>query len=231
MIRGVLTSVVALALVVAFAVSGADAQTVAGTVNAKQSGTWNITNISGTITLPTGAATSAKQPALGTAGSASADVITIQGVASMTAVAVSGTVTANQGSNNATPWNENVAQINGVTPLMGAGNTGTGSLRVTIASDQATLPVTQGALTTLETGQQAVTATAAVLATQAAKQVCIKVLTAGTQVVYYGKTGVTTTTGQELSPGDGDCMAVDNVNRIFVIAGSTGSTIAWRALN
>ena len=35
----------------------------------------------------------------------------------------------------------NVAQINGVTPLMGAGNTGTGSPRVTIATDQAVIPV------------------------------------------------------------------------------------------
>lgn len=34
----------------------------------------------------------------------------------------------------------NVAQINGVTPLMGAGNTGTGSPRVTLATDQAALP-------------------------------------------------------------------------------------------
>lgn len=33
----------------------------------------------------------------------------------------------------------NVAQINGVTPLMGTGNTGTGSIRVTIATDQAQL--------------------------------------------------------------------------------------------
>lgn len=62
---------------------------------ATQSGTWNITNISGTVSLPTGAATAAKQPALGTAGSASADVITIQGIASMTAVTVTGTVSVN----------------------------------------------------------------------------------------------------------------------------------------
>jgi hypothetical protein len=58
--------------------------------SAVQSGAWNITNISGTVTLPTGAATAAKQPALGTAGSASADVITVQGVASMTALKVDG---------------------------------------------------------------------------------------------------------------------------------------------
>lgn len=60
------------------------------------------------LPLPTGAATAAKQPALGTAGSASADVITVQGIASMTALKVdgsgvtqpvSGTVTANAGTN------------------------------------------------------------------------------------------------------------------------------------
>ena len=59
------------------------------------------------LPLPTGAATAAKQPALGTAGSASTDVISIQGIASMTAVKVdgsgvtqpvSGTVTANLGT-------------------------------------------------------------------------------------------------------------------------------------
>lgn len=59
------------------------------------------------LPLPSGAATSAKQPALGTAGTASADVITVQGIASMTALKVdgsavtqpvSGTVTANAGT-------------------------------------------------------------------------------------------------------------------------------------
>lgn len=54
-----------------------------------QSGTWNITNISGTISLPTGAATAAKQPAIGTAGTPSADVISIQGVSSGTVVPIS----------------------------------------------------------------------------------------------------------------------------------------------
>jgi hypothetical protein len=41
------------------------------------------------LPLPTGAATSAKQPALGTAGTPSADVISVQGHSSMTAIAVS----------------------------------------------------------------------------------------------------------------------------------------------
>lgn len=63
------------------------------------------------LPLPTGASTAAKQPALGTAGTASTDVITVQGIASMTALKVdgsgvtqpvSGTVTANlaAGTNN-----------------------------------------------------------------------------------------------------------------------------------
>lgn len=40
--------------------------------------------------LPSGASTAAKQPALGTAGAASADVLTVQGIASMTALKVDG---------------------------------------------------------------------------------------------------------------------------------------------
>jgi len=59
------------------------------------------------LPLPTGAATSAKQPSLGTAGTPSSNVITVQGIASMTALKVdgsgvtqpvSGTVTANAGT-------------------------------------------------------------------------------------------------------------------------------------
>ena len=44
------------------------------------------------LPLPSGAATSAKQPALGTAGTPSTDVITVQGIASGTPQPVSGTV-------------------------------------------------------------------------------------------------------------------------------------------
>ncbi len=81
--------------------------TASGTVTANQGGTWNLNNISGTISLPTGAATAAKQPALGTAGAASSDVLTVQGIAAMTPLKVdgsgvtqpvSGTITADAGS-------------------------------------------------------------------------------------------------------------------------------------
>lgn len=49
----------------------------------------SLTNISGTISLPTGAATAAKQPALGTAGTPSSDVISVQGVSGGTALPIS----------------------------------------------------------------------------------------------------------------------------------------------
>ncbi len=61
----------------------------------------------------------------GTAGTAATGVVTVQGIASMTPLLV--TPAANSAVN--------VAQINGVTPLMGNGVTGTGSPRVTVASD------------------------------------------------------------------------------------------------
>lgn len=57
--------------------------------------------------------------------------------ASAATVTVSGTVTTTPPSNAST----NIAQINGVTPLMGNGVTGTGSQRVTIASDNTAFSV------------------------------------------------------------------------------------------
>lgn len=71
-------------------ISGSVTATVSGTVGATQSGTWNLNNITGTVSLPTGAATAAKQPAFGVVGTPSADVLTVQGAASMNPLVVSG---------------------------------------------------------------------------------------------------------------------------------------------
>ena len=89
------------------------------------------------LPLPSGAATSAKQPALGTAGSASADVISVQGIASMTPLVMS------------------LNQVNGVTLLTGNGTTGTGSPRVTIANDNSPLAVSQSGAWTVQPGNTA----------------------------------------------------------------------------
>lgn len=122
-------------------------------VQAAQSGTWNVNNVSGTVSLPTGAATAAKQPALGTAGTASTDVITVQGIASMTPLLVDASgaavpVTDNGGSLTVDNGGTFAVQVDGtaLTRLtdietntdFGAttgGGTETGALRVTIAND------------------------------------------------------------------------------------------------
>lgn len=72
----------------------------------------------------------------GTAGSAATGVVTVQGIASMTKLLVTP-------DSVALPANQsvNVSQINAVTPLMGNGVTGTGSQRVTIASDNTAFAV------------------------------------------------------------------------------------------
>jgi hypothetical protein len=63
---------------------------------------------------------------------------------------VSGTVTANQGTANATPWNENIAQWGGTATSLGQ-KVSASSVPVVIASDQSAIPVT------LSTGTQILT--------------------------------------------------------------------------
>jgi hypothetical protein len=63
--------------------------TVDGTVTAN-AGTGTFAVSAASLPLPSGASTAAKQPALGTAGTASSDVLTVQGIASMTAIKVDG---------------------------------------------------------------------------------------------------------------------------------------------
>lgn len=90
--------------------------TVTGTVAATQSGTWNVNNVSGTVSLPTGASTSAlqttgntslssidgKTPALGQttmAGSVPVAIASNQSAVPVSGtVTATGTVTANQGT-------------------------------------------------------------------------------------------------------------------------------------
>lgn len=111
------------------------------------------------LPLPTGAATAAKQPALGTAGTASADVITVQGIASMTALKVDGSAvtqpvsaaslplpTGASTAANQTTGNSSLSSIDGKTPALGQAVMAA-STPVVIASNQSAIPVTVGATT------------------------------------------------------------------------------------
>lgn len=100
--------------------------------------------------LPSGASTSAKQPALGIAGTASTDVITVQGIASMTALKVdgsavtqpvSGTVTANIGTSGSLNLEATQTAMSAKLPATLGQKAMTASMAVVLASDQSSVPV------------------------------------------------------------------------------------------
>ncbi len=135
-----------------------------------------------------------------------------------TVIPVSGTFTTTPPANATT----NISQINGVTPLMGAGNTGTGSPRVTIASDQATIAVNDGGGSITVDGTVQVTNSLESYAEDTAH--------------VTGDIGVMTlavrkSTAADLSAGatDGDYepLEVDATGRLWVRVGAddTGSTV------
>lgn len=75
-------------------------------------------SVNGAVPLPTGASTAAKQPALGTAGSAAADVLTVQGVASMTPLLTTTTLATGFALIGTTASPDACDSIyNGITPL------------------------------------------------------------------------------------------------------------------
>jgi hypothetical protein len=90
----------------------------------------DVTVTSGTVTV-TGVSTAAKQPALGTAGTPSADVITVQGVTSMTALKVDGSAVTQPVSGTvavtgvATAANQTtlIGHVDGLETLVGTTNT------------------------------------------------------------------------------------------------------------
>jgi hypothetical protein len=88
-----------------------------------------------------------------------------------------------------------------------------------------------GSATAILSGQQAVTASAAALASNSAANVCVKALASNALNVYLGPSGVTTSTGMELAPGNAYCVPASNTNLFYVIAASTGASVSWIASN
>jgi hypothetical protein len=90
-----------------------------GTVAATQSGNWSTRTEDGS----------------GNAITSTGSALDVNLKTSSITLTVSGTVTANQGSANATPWNENVAQFGGSAVVTGTGASGSGIPRVTLSND------------------------------------------------------------------------------------------------
>lgn len=114
-------------------------QTVAGTVTAN-AGTGTMAVSAAALPLPAGAATAAKQPALGVAGTPSADVLSVQGIASMTPLKTDGSATTQPVSGTVAVSNFPATQ-----PVSGTvtANAGTGTMAVSAAA----LPLPAGAST------------------------------------------------------------------------------------
>lgn len=108
-----------------------------------------------------------------------------------------------------------------------AGSNALGSVTVTTAP---TTPVQPAGFAAEISGQQAVTGSAAALATNATQHwACVKATPANTISVFVGPSGITTATGYELGPGDERCYLVTNTNQLYVIASTTGASVSWTA--
>jgi hypothetical protein len=77
------------------------------------------------------------------------------------------------------------------------------------------------------TGQQAVTGSAVALPNNAMAVTCVKALPSNSIVVYVGQSNVTTSTGYPLSASESTCLPVRNSNGIYVVASTTGASVAW----
>ncbi len=91
---------------------------------------------------------------------------------------------------------------------------------------------TVAANTAVLSGQQTVTASAVALATNTSKNVCVKALNGNSAAVYIGPTGITTSTGFRMDPGDVVCGPISNTNLNFVIAAAAiGDAVTWYSTN
>ena len=165
---------------------------------------------------------------------------------------VSGTVTANAGTGT---FNVNLSQLDGTNlgapsaygtspgavNVPGVNAYVTNTVPVSGTFYQATQPVSLATAPTTPTqpsgfssspltAQVSVTATAAALASNSTHTVCVEAVIANTIPVYVGASGVTTSTGFALNPGDEFCWQVNNSNLLYLIASTTGASIQWTAL-
>jgi hypothetical protein len=127
-----------------------------------------------------------------------------------------------------TPWVDNLTQW--ASMALGApSNYGTSPGAVLVPGVNAfitnNIPAPAGA-TAFTSEQQAVTASAVNLGSNAAKSVCVHALIGNSINIYAGATGVTTSTGMEIPPGQGFCWTVSNTNLIYVIASTTGASVS-----
>lgn len=110
----------------------------------------------------------------------------------------------------------------------------------TVAATQGTSPwvtsgtatVTPVVYTSVLTGQQAVTNSATALPSHACAEVKLVPIAGGSvSQIFYGPTGITTSTGFPLQLGQALVDSYSNTANIFVIASGSGTSVAWECDN
>lgn len=100
------------------------------------------------------------------------------------------------------------------------------STSVSVQNFPATQATQPAGFSSLVAFQQAVTASAVAIASNATHNFCVKALPTNSLTVYVGLSGVTTSTGYPLQAGDWVCYQLSNSNLVYVIASATGSSVA-----
>lgn len=152
------------------------------------------------LPLPAGAATAAKQPAFGTAGTPSADVITVQGHSSGTPQPISGTVAATQSG----AWTVQPGNTANTTPWL-------------VADSPASIA----------TGQVTIANTATLIASSRAGRRSITIVNEGTSVVRIGTASVTTGNGVYLPNVIGATITLDGGAAVSGIVASGTNPISF----
>jgi hypothetical protein len=120
----------------------------------------------------------------------------------------------------------NVKNINGVAVTVNAGAADAGTQRVALATGAA-VATTATNPSTIYSGQQAVTASAVALPSQAlVNGTVITAPSTNTTTVYVGPAGVTSATGYALAPGTSISYAVTNLSGVFVV-GTVGASVSF----
>ncbi len=236
------------------AITGFATESTLSTLNGKITAVNTGAVVVSSSALPSGASTAAKQPALGTAGTASADVITVQGVASMTALKVdgsavtqpvSGTITETNSAaikaavetiDNAISGSEMQVDVVGALP---AGTNAIGKLSANSGVDIGDVDVTSSVSSTLDHGSNLDIDTTAeqITTTSFASKfgVTVKAAADNTGTVYIGNSDVTagTTAGTDgfpLEPGESITLPVNNSNLLYAIGSAANQKVFWSAV-
>lgn len=223
-------------------------------IPASQSGTWNINNISGTVSLPTGAATETTLSALnskipsgltvsatrllvdgsGATQPISGTVTVVQPTAASLNATVVGTGTfATQAAQSGT-WN--IGTLASITNALPAGSNVIGHVITDSGSTTAvtgTVTTSESVPTTVLNGRKVVTTagTRVTLASStASKSVTIKALSTNTGIIYVGDASVSSTTGLQLLANETVSLDIANLSTVNLDSSINGEGVTYLAV-